>query len=731
MRMKFKMVLLIVLSLLLFSSCGKEKVVEKKTVYNNKEYVLENGNIPVKTALTDSTVYYVSKINLQDNNVEKVMVYDINKKSEKELPIAFLNEEKILSLHYSNSDTLVIMTCQIKNEKSTFWLSAYDKEGKKLWKNDVTDFLKDKDLETSYYLETDKNGYIYLLDGLYYVCVWNEKGEFKFNLRNEKWMSSISCINGEVWVWAKDSEENYLQEINFEKQKWKDIKTKTLPDVTGLNGCIFEEHISGDFLINSGSSLVSYNKEKGTVKKILDWTEYGMSADSIYEWKVEGEQILCITSNLDNVKMVILSPAAEGEIVEKKIITINDDGTHGYIEKAISKFNQENEKYTVQLVEGKGDAVQRVSLRNAEIAAGRGTDIICMESENQYRNYANKGILEDLYNYMDKDIDIQKEDFLPNICMAYEQNGKLCGLPPSFCIYSMAAPTKYVGEKIGLTFEEFKEITSNLPENMKLSPIFLDKKIVFRYLLSYTCSQFIDFENHTCNFESDEFIEWITYIDSIKLEDNFDDISKFDTSQINMKDYLLSPEVVSSEWAYQIGRIYFGEEEITFIGYPGNGECGSYIGNTTVLGIWSESSNKEGAWEFIKFLLAEEQQDALKEGDAPAFPVRMSNIEKNFAKAMEPEYENDEKGKQVEIPKGEATLISGEKVPYYAATKEDMDKMRDLVTSVNMIYSGYFNEGIDNIVMEEIAAFYEGDKSAKEVAGLIQNRIELYLNEIK
>ena len=38
-------------------------------------------------------------------------------------------------------------------------------------------------------------------------------------------------------------------------------------------------------------------------------------------------------------------------------------------------------------------------------------------------------------------------------------------------------------------------------------------------------------------------------------------------------------------------------------------------------------------------------------------------------------------------------------------------------------------EDIDKIMMEEVEAFLAGDKSARETAEIIDNRVRIYLNE--
>lgn len=125
-------------------------------------------------------------------------------------------------------------------------------------------------------------------------------------------------------------------------------------------------------------------------------------------------------------------------------------------------------------------------------------------------------------------------------------------------------------------------------------------------------------------------------------------------------------------------------------------------------------------------------QDTILELDPSLsrFPVRMSTLEKGFKETTEPEYETDENGNQIEIPKATYSPLGvGGEMVLYAATDKDIEKMRELITSVTMISNN--GTAIPNIINEEVPAFYEGDKSAEEVAAIIQNRVETYLNEIK
>lgn len=54
--------------------------------------------------------------------------------------------------------------------------------------------------------------------------------------------------------------------------------------------------------------------------------------------------------------------------------------------------------------------------------------------------------------------------------------------------------------------------------------------------------------------------------------------------------------------------------------------------------------------------------------------------------------------------------------------------MKKLIESAEKI-SGSVDEQLVNIITEESEPFFKGQKTAKDVAGIIQNRIQIYVNE--
>ena len=59
-------------------------------------------------------------------------------------------------------------------------------------------------------------------------------------------------------------------------------------------------------------------------------------------------------------------------------------------------------------------------------------DIVMFNDYSQVLSFAGKGLNIDLYDLIDKDPDLSRDDFLPNILTACEYDGKLAFLPTGF-----------------------------------------------------------------------------------------------------------------------------------------------------------------------------------------------------------------------------------------------------------------------------------------------------------
>ena len=141
---------------------------------------------------------------------------------------------------------------------------------------------------------------------------------------------------------------------------------------------------------------------------------------------------------------------------------------------------------------------------------------------------------------------------------------------------------------------------------------------------------------------------------------------------------------------------------------------------------------KDGAWAFIENYLNQPFDDLYSYG----LPARKSALDDMVEKALNVTYMTDENGEQIldedgnPIPEDGTSGISyGDwEYTYHTPTEEEIDILKDLI-SVAEPSSATGNDEITNIITEEAEAFFKGQKSVADVAGVIQSRVQVYVNE--
>lgn len=66
---------------------------------------------------------------------------------------------------------------------------------------------------------------------------------------------------------------------------------------------------------------------------------------------------------------------------------------------------------------------------NTAVTSDSNIDLVLFNDYSQAINFASKGLNVDLYGLLDKDTELSRDDFLPNVLTACEYDGKLAILP--------------------------------------------------------------------------------------------------------------------------------------------------------------------------------------------------------------------------------------------------------------------------------------------------------------
>ncbi len=105
------------------------------------------------------------------------------------------------------------------------------------------------------------------------------------------------------------------------------------------------------------------------------------------------------------------------------------------------------------------------------------------------------------------------------------------------------------------------------------------------------------------------------------------------------------------------------------------------------------------------------------------------------AEATATKYVLDENGQKILDENGEPILEGGSSsvgfgdwdYTYHLTTEEEADKIEELI-KIAKPATGTDSQ-IMSIISEEAEAFFKGQRTAQDVAGIIQNRVQVYVNE--
>ena len=399
----------------------------------------------------------------------------------------------------------------------------------------------------------------------------------------------------------------------------------------------------------------------------------------------------------------------------KTKITLGSINGDPALSRQILSFNQDSREYEIEYLDY-SQSEDPVGKWNTDITAGRIPDIIDLSGLSAGQ-YVQKGLLEDLTIYFQRDTDVDEDDIIDPVREAMKVDGKLYYVSPSFLIFSIIGTEDDFGDRDGWTFQELQEYTKHHE-----SPFAEKKKEDLLNVFAYTnIPQFIDWETGECGFEREEFKEILQYCNT-----GTTDGGEIDWSVL--PDMIADGGVRLNVGGFAVEDIQFYEKmfgtRIAFIGFPDEEKNGSFFSFDNCLGISSGSDHKEGAWEFIKqFMTNDYQCDAVNMLHTPTRQDSYAIMAER--KSSEQEY-TDEWGNTIQ-PLEQARKYGTFYLEIEPLSEEEIASYTELVERTNKT-TGY-DKKVMEIIREEAEGYFAGDRELDETAALIQNRVSMYVNE--
>ena len=639
--------------------------------------------------------------------------------------------------------------------KSDFrYLVKYDAAGKELAKQNVS-------LLTSQFLpyETavDGEGRLYLIgmdkllqfDGEcdYVGVVEAPEGEYP------SWLAGDAA--GHVYCSLYDTQDNgIIREVvcggeasgDSQGGSPQDSQTASFGDSLGetVPGSYLAAYGEDRFLTYGDNALYLYDLTSNTLTLLLQWANCDIDPDSVERIATlaDGRILLRFEEEQGTGELAVVKEVPRDQAAEKEVITLGVLQTgNSYLTRCISQFNRHSpdcrievrEYYDAYLDSGQPDATEEArTALHMDISSGRCPDLLVLEYDD-LEAYAAKGLLEDLAPYLEADGNLELAD---NVIEAYTFHGRLCALPGALQIRTLAGRTERLGnlgDATGWTLEEMMGFIDSNPDRTVFSA---DAGQLLEYSLVFNQSHFVDWEAHTCDFTSDEFIRLLEFCGRFSDRKGTEGAEVLDMMERSNIALLHEVELVRPEDISLLAQI-LRTEDISYVGFPTvDGRAGSLLedcGGTCA--ISAKSKHKEEAWAFVELLLTgwenpPKSYSALK--GTKGFPTELGTRERYFAKVTENPYSIGEDGEiymQDGKPERHADHILSSRalqVFFYTPLPEETDLICALLDSSTTARGG---RQISSIVAQEAASYFSGQKSAANVAALIQNRVSVYLAE--
>ncbi|MCR5116225.1 MAG: extracellular solute-binding protein [Lachnospiraceae bacterium] len=722
-------VMLLPTVLLSVSGCGKtgktdsgddvNKGPEMIYVPTEREIVSDSSHYNSDFSIKDGRLYFIiEQVNMKTHEMESFYAHSENldgsDPKDTKFDLELVPEEYPMNLFVTDNGYKLV-------------LQKWQESGSEV---KVVDFDKDGKMLSSFPLEklpnTGEDNYIskvipdndgnYIVSAFSGIYLYDSEGKIQKQIKIEadSFYSNNLFFNSKNELmlvgWDQQSVGNVVKVANFDSGKLED-KWKNIPED------IENVYELGDdkYLIFGNDKLFMYSAQEDSYEQLVNFMDIDLvNVRPEVIWMNDDKTISFVTvdwtAQVPLTTLVTLKEELAVDQASKKTITFGVMYANEPLKRAIAKYNRSNGEYRVELKEYENDArtsedyQKMIDQYKEDVLAGN-LDIVNTSDIGDI-SYDN---LTDLYPYLEKE-NFDMSLYYEEVFKACENKGKLISLPTCFYIRGYMGNSDYVGKKDSWTFKEFVEFVKKTP----------DKKI-FSYCTAtgflYKCanemgSGLIDYENGTCNFDSPEFKELMEIAKRYPESFKEGDYSYSEYSDLQKGDLVLTELWLTDTMNLQAYVKILGDK-FNPIGIPGkDGSSFTFMPQDT-FGIVANCKEKDGAWEFLKTFLDDSYQDSSNLWNG--YPIKKEFFEKKMDAS------------ELSTFGGGTIMADDMTIEIGPPTQEEFDIIKGIVNKASGGHVDDYN--IQQIIEEEYSPYYNGKKSADEVAEVIQSRVSIYLAE--
>ncbi|MGN1147948.1 MAG: extracellular solute-binding protein [Lachnospiraceae bacterium] len=611
-----------------------------------------------------------------------------------ELPFSLKDDERLLGLQYLDGEKIQLFGMV---EDGSAEGSVY------LRREGAVDELLLEGVSEPYMARgstwyTDGERY-YIGQNRFFIVLDNE-GKLDYRLSVDGYIQRICRTKSGEIVLATQEETNSILEV-LDAETGEILHKAVVNDFFAVT-----EGIESDVLVFGGAGIYDLNLETGEKLSYISWegTSYSpRTHGQIREFKLLSEDAAELLVEKDGGKQFLTASLSKVSLADlgRTILTYRITYVTEELKILTAQFNQENEEYYVRL-ENRGDMdYDDFATRNAiEIATGKGPDMISSHAVKDAYSLAKKGALEDLEPYITAG-GMDREDYFPAAFQSLGMESGTYGLCCAVQSEMIYMSEDVVGDGRNLSCEELLRRMQDYQGEVVYNKLYQQRAYGVLYRLLGMSDDFygmVDWEKGTCSFSG-------------KLWESAMEVAKRYGLTDEKKDY--------EDIAYiNIGasfRFYAENDNearsggFIPVGYPGEDGMVLRINAVEEICMNAASEHKEGVWQYMQYLL--EQQNQVKLCGVYAFPVNRGAYEQL-------------KHQEMEMAE---TIAEGMEATAGIPTEEQLAYLESIMTEGQKAPSR--TEPIWDIIYEETAMYFSGEKTIEEVSQIIDSRVRLYLAE--
>ena len=561
---------------------------------------------------------------------------------------------------------------------------------------------------------------------------------------------ALVCVSGSgsYLYFELDLKECKIEPADEKKYEWLDLDY-CYQSYTGEDGCIY-------FLSSIGVEKIDMKKKAMETVFDYSWCDVNRSVlTNLSIVEISGDTILLCGENYvyqayssnssSDFCIYEFTKAKTNPHAGKTILELY--APYGYtsdkIADAILKYNSTNEKFFIEVSDrysdnddadysevNSDDDSEQVSLTSdaklssqlaMDILNGEGPDILMNVS--YYGQLNSPNYLADLSSYVGN---LSSDKYFTNVIDASRVDGKLYNLPICFVVEGIHTDSKYAGKSgIGFTTEEYEKFLNDTLNGTDI--INSGQPYYFAKLFNAMSDKFI--VNGKADFSSPEFAELADFVKNNVPETakTWDELYNYD--DVAYESFAVGAAIFKGDMGYEdagpaINSYCYGlssylmetmqlQGATAILGYPSADGRGPLLEPYISVAVSAQAYDADACGEFVKMLLSDELQldFAMKDN----FVINREAFRQAGKVCVD--YYNGEGHDDFyfDAPKS------------FTFSEKNIDDMENIILTCSRTNTK--DAAINLILIEEMPAYFSGQKDLNSVIKIAQDRVQKVLDE--